>query len=410
MKRTILTALLALAFGIGFALLTATPSMAVHKGLTGTLTCGNCHTMHNSQGNTTMGGSGTQGNIRLIRGAGVSATTADLCLACHAENGANASTSFNGGTLATTPPKVYRTTAWTTADPQDFSAVGAGGDFSFVGTYTQTAGWAVADGASALGKGHSINLANAIPPGNTTNETSAATTNIGTLTCTSCHDAHGYSAANNGTINKYRNLRGSIGNGAQNPWTNMDMFDTPSNEIARSYVGAVAGDVSGGTNTSSADNVWPVYRSTNSQNTYYDDMGMTVGVGMSRFCAQCHGAWHEAIATGNKNANGSDWNRHPVNEMIDQMPSGSGIIMIDAQNYFAAAAGVKLPVANDSASTKYYMSAYNASKVFCLSCHYAHGGPNNDILRWSYTSAVSAGDQTANGIDSNVGCQLCHNR
>ena len=49
-------------------------------------------------------------------------------------------------------------------------------------------------------------------------------------------------------------------------------------------------------------------------------------------------------------------------------------------------------------------------RVFCLSCHFAHGGPHYDALRWDYTSAVSSGSQFGNPIPSNKGCQLCHNR
>ncbi|MCK4488054.1 MAG: hypothetical protein KAU38_15015, partial [Desulfobacterales bacterium] len=39
--------------------------------------------------------------------------------------------------------------------------------------------------------------------------------------------------------------------------------------------------------------------------------------------------------------------------------------------------------------------------VMCLSCHRAHGTPNNDLLRWAYT--MDAGSGTDNG-----GCFICH--
>jgi len=58
MKKHLLIALIALGLGLGLTLMVSTPSMAVHKG-SGDLQCGNCHTMHSSQGGTSgasMGG------------------------------------------------------------------------------------------------------------------------------------------------------------------------------------------------------------------------------------------------------------------------------------------------------------------------------------------------------------------
>ncbi|MEK7841837.1 MAG: hypothetical protein AAB197_04110, partial [Deltaproteobacteria bacterium] len=130
MKRTILTALPAFAFGIGLALLAATPSMAVHKGA-GDLVCGSCHTMHSSQGGTSilsMGDGAASGSFVLLRVA-VSGreNLHNFCLQCHSENGAHAGVINNTGVWSTTPPKVYLATAW------NVSNVGGGGAFN--GTY-----------------------------------------------------------------------------------------------------------------------------------------------------------------------------------------------------------------------------------------------------------------------------------
>src|SRR3990170_7930689 len=65
---------------------------AIHKGA-GNLVCGNCHTMHNSQGNTGMEGA-SGGSLVLLRATINSrAESHKLCLKCHASNGSQATVS-----------------------------------------------------------------------------------------------------------------------------------------------------------------------------------------------------------------------------------------------------------------------------------------------------------------------------
>lgn len=417
MKRFYTLAIAAIAV-IGLALF-ATPASAVHKGA-GDLTCGACHTMHSSQGGTNAPGmGGATGSWLLLRASVTSKEKiGDFCLSCHAENGTGGAAVVQNPGVAgweTTPPKVYRTTAWSNGD---FTAVGAGGDFNGSGDYsggvfTNDAGDNVI-GAS-LGKGHSINLTtlDQVPPGSNT-----GAGGIENFTCTTCHDPHGVSTTT-AAINKYRNLRGNIADGGNGiPW------DTSGN-IATSYVGAVAGSATGGTNTTLANNVWPVYRNAGSQNSYGGSA--TAGLQFSRFCAQCHGDWHEETETGNGIKNWAlagndptsgnyDWQRHPVDAALVQAPSllsTSGVTIVDKGHYDATygnlALGRKLPAANNGGSAVYY-GDNDGDKVFCLSCHFAHGSPNFDILRWSHTSAVEAGSQAGNAIPSDTGCQQCHNR
>ncbi|MEK6837737.1 MAG: hypothetical protein AABX69_03740, partial [Nanoarchaeota archaeon] len=278
MKRTILTALPAFAFGIGLALLAATPSMAVHKG-SGDLTCGACHTMHSSQG----GGSGTSmgqeagGSFILLRTS--VATRADLhnfCLQCHSQDGAQASVQNNAGSAATTPPKVHLTTQW---DGTNFGNVGGGGAFN--GTYVpglyspDTVDDPGQVGTTALGKQHSIGASSGTaspskPPGNSFNSGSSIGTTITALSCTSCHDPHG-TAVTTDNINKYRNLKAgtamAANTGVQNTWTDMAAFG----DLATSYVGGVTNTGSGANNSLGItptgasgigagvfDNIWPV--------------------------------------------------------------------------------------------------------------------------------------------------------
>jgi cytochrome c553 len=368
----------------------------------------------------------------------------NFCLQCHSEAGAQAAVQNNSGVWLTTPPKVHLTTVW---DGGNFSTLGGGGVFN--GTYA--AGVYTPEGTdlggptpatTGLGKQHSIGATTIFPPGNSVTGTSAATGSLTTFSCTSCHDPHGTSTTTN-AINKYRNLKAGAAMqtlGALNYWSDMAAFG----DLATSYVGGVGGSATGGTGIAAALNVWPVWRSATSQNSYKTmPVGapvITLGgsaivpppnagannVGMSAFCAQCHGAWHEARQVGgvNLNVSGDDWKRHPVNNALvvaGSELSGAGVTIIDFAHYnnegdtsrapYTTTDATKLPAANvtDVAAARYYADSSN-DKVFCLTCHFSHGSIYNDLLRWNYTSAVSAGAQTGNTIASNVGCQQCHNR
>lgn len=69
-----------------------------------------------------------------------------------------------------------------------------------------------------------------------------------------------------------------------------------------------------------------------------------------------------------------------------------------------------LPYLAPASSGTPMSDGFSGGGVFCLTCHFAHGGPYYDALRWGYIASVSAGDQTGNVVPSNKGCQLCHNR
>ena len=51
-------------------------------------------------------------------------------------------------------------------------------------------------------------------------------------------------------------------------------------------------------------------------------------------------------------------------------------------------------------------SAYDTSdnpRVACISCHRAHGTPNDDILRFDYSTQIAG-----SGSSSSTGCLGCH--
>ena len=405
MRRVFLPGIMA--FGIaGFLALTAVPSLAVHSG-SGQIACGNCHTMHSSQGNSQGQSMGFDtGVLKLLRIT--SSCSADLCLMCHAENGGSGGAQFNSGAWQTTPPKVYLTGgSW--AEGSSFDLIGAGGDFRGVGNYTATGFTAQGqdttadpDGPSA-GYGHSICEEDMYPPGGNGGGSEAVVQIPGFFTCVTCHDAHGTVDTQPG-INGYRNLLGNINiQGDGKSW---------STNIADSYVGTVADSAANGSDPTASGNVWAIANGA-LNNTYLSD-GSGEGQ-MSRFCAQCHGKWHEGLTSGN--VSGDDWRRHPVDHaMVDTSPaSGSNITIVDWAHYLAVdtyagnSDAMKMPVTDGGGLAEAYADD-TADKVFCLSCHFAHGGPYYDALRWDYQSGVGVATQVGLGIDSGTGCQQCHNR
>lgn len=397
-------------------------SHAVHKGA-GDLTCGNCHTMHNSQGSTTPGdgnaplGGNAGGSLILLRGAVTQRKDIHkLCLQCHASNGAQANTTFQPhGQKA---PKVWGGASINWDETKDFGKIGAGGDFfrELDSNYDLTTG---AGDTNALGYGHSMGLVNPEPPGFAwgspfSNE----------FSCTVCHDPHG---AARGSYAGYNNFQDNHGMGV-NTYRNLKLFAVffppyyGIMEETKSWVGGITGKFSdSGSNYVPVEvngvAVWPVFKSDSTvaaENNVYDGVGVE---GMSGFCSQCHTYWHEdrvADYTGQENFVGEDWKRHPVNKVINGADvSGVGVSTIDWANYNSMPAGFKLPAANTGADLTqefYFADTDNEDKVMCLSCHFAHGGPYYDNLRWDYLASVGQGTQSGNSIASNKGCQMCHKR
>jgi hypothetical protein len=416
MRRSFLLALLA--FAVACLFMAATPAMAVHKGAGGVLTCGLCHTMHSSQGNDTSIG-GATGSLILLRG-GVSGRGDIhlLCLQCHSDKGIN---SDFVDPLSSSAPKVHiqdtgdaGAGTGSTSDPFDLKIIGAGGDFSATFTYDGStvslqSGDEAADGYS-LGYGHSLG-ANAVPPGAASGDDS----NVA-ISCTSCHDPHGVDGASSSTVNRFRYLRKLVvggGGGTTLDDDSVTLTDT-------SYVGEI-GLTFRGTNAGLVNHIWPIFDGT-TQNVY-NVSDLTVATsGMSSWCAQCHDKWHEEETIANESTN--DWKRHPVaNELVDSSTgSGAGIEIVDWGHYSlsgdsraphtSGTTGTLLPAAQVSGagSSVTYYADDDGDAVFCLSCHFAHGGPFFDALRWDYASSVSFGSQTGNSIASNQGCQQCHNR
>jgi hypothetical protein len=399
MRRFYLLALMACSV-VALVLLVATPSEAIHKGA-GTLVCGQCHTMHNSQGNSTLDGD-SGGSVFLLRGTSGSG----FCLECHAADGAQQSATFlpHGKTA----PKVLSDNGWT--DAEGFDTIGAGGDFRAACGLDP---WDcdTTDGNAALGRGHSLGKAAAVAPGSG---------DTYTLQCTTCHDPHGTDNPAHTSINIFRNLKmdpdGTTGAGETFDLNEDSGGPAAGEEYTYGYIGGTTGTSGAGNYTPGSDGtnaIWPAGDSTptgSADSNQYTSK--TAESGISGFCSDCHNDWHETNQAGN--ASGDDWKRHPVDYVInDSDTSGSGVDTIDWAHYTATTDNDQLPAAHGDGwqtTNAFFGDANNEDKVFCLSCHFAHGGPYYDNLRWDYLSAVGSGSQTAKGVASAIGCQQCHNR
>jgi hypothetical protein len=118
---------------------------------------------------------------------------------------------------------------------------------------------------------------------------------------------------------------------------------------------------------------------------------------MSNKCADCHGDFHGAAAQGSMN----NWIRHPTDITLGDADAAAQPYVY-ADNYDTAA--VADPTVLDRLPLIEGGSAGSSDDtLMCLTCHYAHGGPNNDLLAFDM-GGISAGNGTADG-----GCEVCHN-
>lgn len=460
--------------GFCLSLLYPVPSKAVHKGAGDLTcgSCHTMHSSQGGANSPSMGG--PTGSSILLRTGGSSISSRaeihKLCLQCHADNGSQAASTFK--THEKSAPKVYSSSTWSQNDP--FNKIGAGGNFyaELDSNWNNIDGSAT--NPNKLGKGHSLGATNVTPPGGEAdppiaefsctnchdphgidNDSDTKTNRFRNLKIlpTGSGPTGGVKFYNlNAATQSYYWMKSYVG-GVTGP-------AGTGNYIP---VNASSGDED---SSATLTAIWPVYKGStplsgdpnsvvvgsdssrsNSYATGTDDCNGACYFGnskvtMSIWCAQCHDKWHEQIETGNGPYGTTedtfpDWKRHPVRGMMARKSTagcaaGCHISLLDRQTYSLSViqAGKGLPVtASDYYAGNVYYLPYEAPcsgsvncmdavggsnranhKVFCLSCHFAHGGPYYDALRWNYTSAVDSGSQTGNGVPSNVGCQLCHNR
>ncbi|MDH3360414.1 MAG: hypothetical protein OEL55_06030 [Desulfobulbaceae bacterium] len=112
---------------------------------------------------------------------------------------------------------------------------------------------------------------------------------------------------------------------------------------------------------------------------------------ISSLCGRCHGDFHHGTGnvSGNSAAWGTPWVRHPTDFDMSTELNNSNID-------YPSTYDTDVPIAYSNIDTP------ADEIIMCLSCHRAHGSPNESILRWDYRG------WPANSATVTNGCGICH--
>lgn len=342
MRQTMMTLTLLLAAAALIAAFSSPATAAV------TGYCGNCHTMHNSQGGAPMAYDAS-GNTTATPNAHLAISS---CLGCH---------SVNVG--AVVGPKVDGDYGTATAR--------AGGTFKYDGAGTT----GPADDNSV----HNVHSADVPIPATLTEDGTFTTTIPGLttgmnadkgstdpqdLTCAGQEGCHGDAtvAGNDAGI-------GGFHHGTKEGYR---FLQIATDQSAVSGLGSSDWEEGGATDAN--------------HNVYSSD----TSVGISKLCGNCHPVFH---GLGNTQS-GSDWIRHPTDQNLKAgwSPNTTSPDLYEEHPFaFASLTGKSTTAAYDETS----------AQVMCLSCHRAHGTPYGDLLRWDYDT-----QNAGSGFDE--GCLGCH--
>jgi predicted CXXCH cytochrome family protein len=307
----------ALATSLGIAAMLACAATGVRIAEAGeyhagaTLVCSDCHVEH--AGQTTAGSAPS-----LLKAA----STTQVCLSCH---------DGQAGTSDVRGPDVNPAYG-----PRQAGALTTGG------------------GGHEDWKGHTLDTP-ASPPGGT------MPGGAGTLTCTSCHAAHGNA--------NYRNL----------------VSPTPiTYAISTSPDNAADVRIDLGSVPAPADRVAAGFYSAKK---IFFNLRTTSVSPYGAFCAQCHGDFHGVLKTGVL----SPFRRHPTESV--------GLPVAYVARYNAQANKVQVMAAGNAATIAYGTGA----SASCMSCHKAHGNRNAFGLIFMRGS----GALTEQGVEGGRYTDLC---
>ncbi|MDR7468453.1 MAG: cytochrome c3 family protein [Armatimonadota bacterium] len=302
-----------------------------------TLVCSSCHTMHYSEGGQPPPGADPGGPFPKLL---LKRNETDLCLTCH-----------GGGTAA----------------PNVMGGNWPGGQFPAT--------------AAAEGRGHNPtgtvdNQSTQIPLDSTLGLTPPGSTRgaLTEFTCGTCHDPHGFSDydTGNAAVFTYRLLRKTIkGPGG----ATIDV----SNTIQSTFRDEQDSEVESATNHN-------VYRSA-------PEIGDKTK-GFSQWCASCHSDFH-GPALGF---------RHPTADQLGKLYENYTLAN-PADGYAGGTYHFKYPVETTqgvlaTTTTQWPITSGTTERVFCLSCHRAHGSAYSNAGRWDFSVKSGAG----------TGCNKCHGK
>ncbi len=359
------------------------------------IVCAQCHTMHNSQGEGSLiyPGEGTGIQDMLLRAENVFS----LCLYCHGKDYPGTQAADGDGNV---PPKV-EVSANQSANYDGVNNFPSAGDFNH-------GDLAVAndDNRHDLAR---TGMDGVEPPGYVGTWTAVTDKYGPTFNCLYCHGHHG--------TDNYRNLRYDPGNPTN---------DTLAAGVSITFEVNNSGTCSDGTGAPcDVDNTDPDIISNvdkyHRANVKFEVAAGEQGNRISEFCGKCHTNYYGlsgdanmgGVANGGIGAGdtGTPWVRHPVGDVkIGDTSEHSVDTLI---------VGSKVRYATDDLAK---------TQPLCLSCHYAHGGPNPnnstnpdydhsmlvkldgaDTLNFSDNYILDTSTSSNKGMMSNV-CNKCHDQ
>lgn len=334
--------------------------------------CGDCHTMHSSQGDTTA----IPDNWDLTEAR--ESLLVNSCLGCH--------TGVNTGT--NTIPYVMAT-----SEPVFGSGTLAGGNFWWVKNIA---------GPDGDAKGHNIFL----------DETDAnldkapGSTILSCGVADSCHDnlSEPYVDGQDPDLARLNGKYGCEGCHLAPAHHADDTVEPVINSTEEGWYRFLSGHESGAAKGVAGieDDDWQYTKSAADHNEYLGDSTYDkaqpgnmarLGNTMTGFCVGCHGNFHVQ-------AEDNSWIRHPSDAVIPNRTEYA-----DAFGAGGSGTGTydpNVPVARETLTAVSSDVTIGSDMVMCLSCHVPHGSPYDDLLRWDYSTM-----QAGSGSNTN-GCFACH--
>lgn len=355
-------------------------ALAVKTGLL----CSSCHTMHDSQGAANVGSAGAQEGLLT-----------QSCLGCHTGTNTALTSVLNGATDAPYVLGDVLPTMWTNTL--------AGGNFWW--TDIDAANDAYGHNVDLLGTNGVDDTLTGDPPGwsehanfHVNVDRSGNAWDGTNLTCDGVYGCHGN--ATDGVIGDHH--------------THTHSTTTGQTSTYFRFLQGIEGW---------EDEDWEFDVGANDQNMYKGEIRASTAKNltttMTYFCAGCHGNFHaddDSAGTGTLGVTSSAtistaslWIRHPVDIALNDYGAVYQVYTTYDKHVPVAFADISNDTITGDIQTE-------EGIITCVTCHFAHGGPNKDLLRWdysgdsAYTDNYSNGDgwETGDSTDTGLGCFKCH--